>query len=187
MNGNYMSGHQNEERTLTRACETIRIPEGTKVQLAAGATVRITQSLGGDYTVLTQRGELLRISGADADALGLSVEKTEEGSKAEGSLEEQVWKQLRTCYDPEIPANIVDLGLVYGCEIKALPDGTQRIEVTMTLTAQGCDMGQVLKDDIEIKLRKLPGVGQAQVDVVFHPPWHPGMMTEEAKLQLGMY
>lgn len=178
-----------EKVTLTRDCEAIEIPSGSKTTLPAGAAVTITQSLGGSFTVVTERGYLARIAAEDADALGKEVAKVSEeeaAARADQPLEELVWEELKTCYDPEIPVNIVDLGLVYRCEVAPLPDGGHRVEVTMTLTAPGCGMGDVLKADAERKIARLPGVKEVRVELVIDPPWNPDMMSEVAKLQLGL-
>jgi probable FeS assembly SUF system protein SufT len=160
------------------------------MHLKAGTNVLITQALGGSYTVTTPEGYMVRIADRDADALGKEVTKAPErpaGAPVDAAaIEEMVWDQLRTCYDPEIPANIVDLGLVYGCRV--VPNGEGHVvEVTMTLTAPGCGMGDILKADVERKVMTIPGVTQANVEVVVEPPWNPGMMSEAARLQLGMF
>jgi probable FeS assembly SUF system protein SufT len=178
-----------EQVTLTRTVPAILIPYGQAVTLAEGTGVMIVQSLGGAYTVETDRGQLARIDAQDADALGKKVETpppAAPGTAEDKSLEERVWDQLRTCYDPEIPVNIVDLGLVYRCEVTPVGEGAHRVEVDMTLTAPGCGMGGVLKADAERKLLALPGVRHADVRLVIDPPWHQGMMSEAAKLQLGL-
>ena len=177
--------------TLSHDCEAVRIPSGEKVRLPAGAQVRITQSLGGTYTVMTNNGYLVRIAGKDADALGkeaVTASQTEASAAAvePADLEQLVWEQLKTCYDPEIPVNIVDLGLVYHCQVTPLPEGGNKAEVKFTLTAPGCGMGAVLKTDMENKILSVPGVEDVDVEVVFDPPWNPNMMTEAARLELGM-
>ena len=173
----------NQSVTLKRDCAAVAIPAGTPHVLTAGTTVRITQTLGGSYTVAAQ-GALFRIEDKDADALG------ERGPSAEGAAppefsEKMVWDQLRTVYDPEIPVNIADLGLIYRCEVADHPEGGKKIEIDMSLTAPGCGMSDVLKADVEKKLRRLPDVKEVKVQVVFDPPWGPGRMSEAAKLQLG--
>ncbi len=172
----------NQTVTLKRDCAGIAIPAGTKQILPEGTSVRITQSMGGSFTVSAQ-GALYRIEAKDADALGLTAE-TETRGPATFS-ERMVWDQLKTVYDPEIPVNIVDLGLIYGCEIGEVEGGGKKIDVQMSLTAPGCGMSDVLKADVEQKLRRLPEVKDVRVQVVFDPPWSPGRMTEAAKLQLG--
>ena len=179
----------NEPIILGRDCEAIQIPSGQKVSLSAGTRVRVTQALGGSYTVTTDQGYLVSISGKDADAIGKEVEasQAEKLTAAEGSdLEKLVWDQLKTCFDPEIPVNIVDLGLVYHCEVTPLPEGGNKVDVKFTLTAPGCGMGQVLKDDMESKILSLSGVKDVGVEVVLDPPWDQSMMSDAAKLQLGM-
>ena len=177
----------NEQVTTTRECRVIQIPDGTPIELPAGTSVRIAQALGDTYTLVTPRGLMVRLDAQDADAIGKEKVAAVAGDDA-GSVEEQVWGQLRTCFDPEIPVNIVDLGLIYDCSLSE-PDveGKRRAHVTMTLTAPGCGMGQVLADDVKRKVEGLAGVSGADVDVVFDPAWNPNMMTEAAKLQLGMF
>lgn len=173
--------------TLSRACEVIEIPSGIRGILPAGAVVRIMQSLGSGYTVATDRGYMYRVDAKDTDVLGLSNPATAQAPAVEeGTFSEQmVWDQLKTVYDPEIPVNIVDLGLVYSCVIAPLPEGGNRVHIKMSMTAPGCGMGNVLKADVESKLSRLPGVKEVHVEVVFDPPWHPGLMSDAAKLQLG--
>ncbi len=179
----------NDIKNLSRDCEAVQIPSGIKLMIPAGTRVRITQSLGGTYTVVTEMGYMASIAGKDADALGMEVSASPQTPAASGEeipLEKKVWGQLRTCFDPEIPVNIVDLGLIYSCQILPLPEGGQRIEIKMTLTAPGCGMGEYLRSDIQNKLLGIPGVKQAAVELVWEPHWNPNMMTEAAKLQLGM-
>ncbi len=161
--------------TLSRACEVIEIPSGTRGTLPAGAVVRIMQSLAGSYTVATDRGYMYRVEAKDTDALGLSnAALAQEPAVREGPVSEQmVWDQLKTVYDPEIPVNIVDLGLVYSCLIAPVEQGGNRVHIKMSMTAPGCGMGNVLKADVETKLSRLPGVKEVHVEVVFDPPWHP--------------
>jgi probable FeS assembly SUF system protein SufT len=184
----------NDEILLKRNCEAVLIPAGTKVTLQAGEPVIITQALGGSYTVIIN-GNMARIEARDADALGHApspeiattappaIPASAEGAKVD---EEQVFAQLRTCYDPEIPVNIVDLGLVYDLQVLPLPAGGSRVEVKMTLTAPGCGMGPVLQQDVESKVSNIPGVKEAAVFLVWDPPWNRDMLSEAAKLQLGM-
>jgi probable FeS assembly SUF system protein SufT len=145
------------------------------------------QSLGSGYTVATDRGHMYRVDAKDTDALGLSNAATAQTPAVqEGSFSDQmVWDQLKTVYDPEIPVNIVDLGLVYSCVIAPLEVGGNRVHIKMSMTAPGCGMGNVLKADVDSKLSRLPGVKEVHVEVVFDPPWHPGLMSDAAKLQLG--
>jgi probable FeS assembly SUF system protein SufT len=184
-----MSPH--ESITLSRDCEAIQIPSGAKMVLPAGTMVMITQSLGDTYTVTTDHGYMVRISGKDADAMGLELAPAApvtatEAPQGAGDLEKLVWEQLRTCYDPEIPVNIVDLGLIYECTVTALEGGGHRAEVKLTLTAPGCGMGGVLAADAQAKIGGIAGIREANVEVVFEPPWNPGMMSEAARLELGM-
>jgi probable FeS assembly SUF system protein SufT len=178
--------HNYEETVLTRDVEGILIPIGDRVTLLAGEPVTITQALGGSFTVMI-RGNLARIDAKDADALGKEIATGAETRDAEGPVEESaLWEVLKTCYDPEIPVNIVDLGLIYDLHITPLPEGGNRVDVKMTLTAPGCGMGPVLASDVEQKVSSLPGVREANVELVWDPPWGREMMSEAAKLQLGM-
>ena len=172
---------------LKRECEAVEIPSGTRRHLPAGTVVRISQFLGSGYTVVSDIGYMCRIDAKDADALGLSppVGGKEDGTPQAAFSEAMVWDQLKTVYDPEIPVNIVDLGLIYACDITALENSGRKIDVKMSMTAPGCGMGNVLKADVESKLVRLPEVKEVNVQVVFDPPWHPGRMSEAAKLQLG--
>ncbi len=176
-----------EPITLSRACEVIEIPSGIGGTLPAGAVVRIIQSLGSGYTVATDRGYMYRVDAKDTDALGLSNAATAQAPAVqEGTFSEQmVWDQLKTVYDPEIPVNIVDLGLVYSCVMVPMEQGGKSVHIKMSMTAPGCGMGNVLKGDVQTKLARLPGVKEVHVEVVFDPPWHPGLMSDAAKLQLG--
>jgi len=179
----------NEQITLRRDCEAIEIPFGDKVMLPAGTVVMLTQALGGTYTVMTDRGQLVRIAGKDADAIGRESPATSQTgtSPAAGGpdVEKLVWAQLQSTFDPEIPVNIVDLGLVYLCRVTPLAQGGNKVEVKFTLTAPGCGMGGVLKGEIENKLWSLPDVEDVDIEVVVDPPWNPSMMSEAAKLELG--
>ena len=177
---------------LKRDCEAVQIPVGTPVTLPAGTPVDITQTLGGTYTVHAQGG-LFRIASKDADALGINEpaqslgEAVVDKSKHVGPVDEkQVWETLRTCYDPEIPVNIVDLGLVYDMVVEPLPSGNSKVLVKMTLTAPGCGMGGVIAGDAQQKLFDLPGVEEAQVEIVWDPPWHQSMITPAGRAILGL-
>ena len=172
--------------TTTREIEAKEIPSGIRITIAAGSPVTITQSLGGSYTVITPAGYMARIEGKDADAIGEEPAAPDAAAEAGKSVEERCWDVLRTCYDPEIPVNIVDLGLVYKCEVTDRPEGGQKATVAFTLTAPGCGMGDVLREDIKGKLLTVPGIKEADVQVVFDPPWSLQMMSDVAKLQLGM-
>ena len=178
-----------EEVTLAREVTAIQIPDGNRVSLEAGTQAVITQELGASFTVMTEFGAMYRIDERDADALGKEVEASDlpdEAPSDPAELEKLVWDQMRKCYDPEIPVNIVDLGLVYGCEIVDGEDGGgRRVEIKMTLTAPGCGMGPVLAEDVRVRVDEIPGVDETRVEVVLDPPWNPGMMTEAARLQLG--
>ena len=175
--------------TLVRDCEAIRIPSGERVTLAAGTSVYLTQSLGGTFTVQAPAlGGLFRIAGSDADALGLAPSARDAGvPAASGPVDEAaVWDCLRTVYDPEIPVNIVDLGLVYDLRILPAAAAGERVEVKMTLTAPGCGMGGTIAADAQAKIASVPGVAEAEVMVVWDPPWSAEMMTPEGKRLLGI-
>lgn len=181
--------HPMEEVTFARDVRVILIPDGYEIPVEGGARGWITQVLGGHYTVQLDTGRLVRVSAVDADAIGKKAaarEASEDDLEAEVS-EEQVWDQLRECYDPEIPLNIVELGLVYTCELLPLEEGGYRVNVEMTLTAPGCGMGQVLADDVEYRVRSIPGVREAHIELVFDPPWSPDRMSEAGRLELGMF
>jgi probable FeS assembly SUF system protein SufT len=178
-----------EDVELLRDCEAIRIPQGTTVLLSKGTHARITQALGDAYTLqLSSAGGLVRIAGKDADAIGkapggaLPVPSTADGPVTE----EMVWDQLRQVYDPEIPINVVDLGLIYDLRLEPLPQGQSSVLVQMTLTAQGCGMGPTIARDAQRRIQSLPGVTRAEVRVVWDPPWHPEMMSAEGKKRLGV-
>ena len=170
-----------------RDCEAVMVPSGEVVTLPAGQVGYITQALGGSFTVYVE-GNLFRIRNEDAAALGkepMPLPSLPEDAGDE-EVEKLVWSQLRTCFDPEIPINVVDLGLVYSCELGRRDDGERRVEVKMTLTAPGCGMGGVIAHDAKTRIESLPGVGEADVEVVFDPPWNQAMMSEAARLQTGM-
>jgi probable FeS assembly SUF system protein SufT len=178
---------------LQRDCAAVEIPAGRHVTLTAGTVVDITQTLGGNYTVRTPVG-LFRIASADADALGMatraaSTEQPQAGNNAsadQAAFEQQLWETLKSCYDPEIPVNIVDLGLIYDLRVEPLGDSGHRVDVKMTLTAPGCGMGGVIAGDAQDKLMALPGVQEAVVEVVWDPPWHQSMITPEGRRVLGL-
>ena len=177
--------------TLTRDVEAAMVPVGTVVTLQKGEQAYVTQSLGGSYTVVVN-GNMFRIDGTNADALGfqgatgLPKSGTCKAATSE-DLEKALWDAMRTCYDPEIPVNIVDLGLIYDCQIAPVSEGSHRVDVKMTLTAPGCGMGPMLQQDVQNKLLSIEGVDEANVELVWEPPWNQGMMTDAAKLQLGLY
>jgi probable FeS assembly SUF system protein SufT len=181
----------NSEKPIVvrRDCHAVMIPSGETTTLAAGNSVWLTQSLGGTYTVMTDRGYMVRIDGMDGDAIGLAQLTESQKGDAAGNREEvekQVWDQLKACFDPEIPVNIVDLGLIYHCEVASLSSGGYRASVRFTLTARGCGMGQFLKADIEKKLLTISGVRQADIELVWDPPWNQSMLSGAAKQQLGI-
>lgn len=178
-----------EEVVVSRTCEAVMIPSGEKVLVPQGAHATITQSLGGAYTLITDRGLMVRVSGKEVEAIGkipTEAAQAPDAAITPDKLEELVWDQLKTCFDPEIPVNIVDLGLVYLCELEAADDGRTDVKVKMTLTAPGCGMGPVLAGDVKHKIESLPNIRSADVEVVFDPVWDRSMMSEAAKLQLGM-
>ena len=180
-----------EEIVVSRNVEAIMIPSGERVLVPEGAHATITQSLGGSYTIITDRGLMVRISGKEVEAIGKTPENVPQSEESatpatKEELEQAVWDQLKTCYDPEIPVNIVDLGLVYLCELED-NEGMTAVKIKMTLTAPGCGMGPVLAHDVKTKIETLPGVKNAEVEVVFDPVWDRSMMSEAAKLQLGLY
>ncbi len=176
-----------ERVELSRECEVVQIPGGYTVALPKGTVAVITQSLGGSYTLqVPSHGGLFRLAGKDADAIGREPTAQPTAADAKGSLEEQVWEQLKTCYDPEIPVNIVDLGLVYDMQIAPLEGDKKRVDVKMTLTAPGCGMGTSIAYDAQQKLLELPDVEEADVQVVWDPPWSPQMISPAGRQLLGM-
>jgi probable FeS assembly SUF system protein SufT len=177
---------QNNVIELTRDCEATEVPYGGTHVLPAGTKVRVMQSLGGTYTVATERGSMMRIEANNADALGFSQQPSAEPATPVEFSEKLVWDQLKTVYDPEIPVNIVDLGLVYACQIAPAETGGHKIDIKMAMTAPGCGMGDVLRSDIERKLLQLPKVREVHAQIVFDPPWTPNRMSDAAKLQLGL-
>ena len=174
----------NEQIELSREVDTTQIPSGIPHRLAGGTMVRLMQALGGSYTVMTDIGYMVRVDAKDADALGLTPSTAATDAPQEFS-EKLVWDKLRTVYDPEIPVNVVDLGLIYDCHIAPVEEGN-KIDIKMTMTAPGCGMADVLKSDIQRKISDLPTVKELNVEVVFEPPRHPGKMSEAARLQLGL-
>lgn len=174
---------------VLRAVEGALIPSGTKITLQPGTFVMVTQALGDSYTVYVN-GNLVRIAGSAGDALGLVILQSEDINELEGTLHDKVWIQLKTCYDPEIPVNIADLGLIYDCDVSPLNEGEgeirHQVRVTMTLTAPGCGMGPVLISEVEAKIRQIKGVEDVKVTLTFDPPWDRNRMSDEAKLQLGL-
>jgi probable FeS assembly SUF system protein SufT len=181
--------------TVSRDAKAITIPYGTETVVFKDEKVYLTQTLGGSFTLQRDNGQLVRVEGKDADALGKEVPAEAKVFKIDykdqeqvdsATVEKKVWMALKSCYDPEIPVDIVELGLVYGCLVKDHSEGGKRVEVVMTLTAPGCGMSTVLKAEIEEKLSRIPGVREAFVEVTFEPPWNQSLMTEAARLQLGM-
>ena len=178
-----------EQIELRRDCEAVAIPQGTTTRIPAGTTAIITQSLGGSYTLqIPSMGGLFRVAGRDADALGLeAVVRDLAATSSDGPVtEDQIWEQLKQVYDPEIPVNIVDLGLVYDLRVLPTPSGRSRVEVKMTLTAQGCGMGGPISMDARQRIESLGGVEEADVQVVWDPPWNPHMISPEGRAKLGM-
>jgi probable FeS assembly SUF system protein SufT len=174
-----------ERVQLSREVEAVAIPAGHNVTLEAGMDAYVMQALGGSFTLRVPIYGLVRVAGHDADAIGKQPEDAGDVAGSGGTLEEQVWSVLKTCYDPEIPVNIVDLGLVYSLEIEPRDDGA-RVDIKMTLTAQGCGMGGAIAADAQSKLLGLPGVREAQVDIVWDPPWTPQMISPDGRERLGM-
>ncbi len=171
---------KNDTTEVLRDCEALLIPTGVKISIQKGSLVTITQALGNSYTVYVN-GNLARVAGKDGDALGMIIYDELDVNHFEGSIEDKVWEVLKTCFDPEIPVNVVDLGLVYECQIE-----DNAVSIKMTLTAAGCGMGPVLVSDIEQKVRCIKEVTDVKVELVFEPPWNRSMMSDVAKLQLGM-
>lgn len=183
-----LGGEANASRWISvlRAVSAVVIPDGYPTQLEMNEQVRLTQQLGDSFTVMNVRGQLFRIAGEDADAIGKEKPK---GLSLEGligkPMEDIVWEVLRTCYDPEIPANVVDLGLVYSVTVNKTEADTYAVAVAMTLTAPGCGMSGVLKQDVETKIARIPNVASVNVEITFDPPWTQERMSEAARLQLG--
>jgi probable FeS assembly SUF system protein SufT len=181
--------HENTEFTLSRDCEAIQIPSGNKITIPAGTQGVITQTLGGSYTIATPHG-LSRIAEKDLDALGLEKPTSTNGvpkATGGGTVDEKaVWEQLKQCFDPEIPVNIVDLGLVYDCRLMDKPEGGKKVEVKMTLTAPGCGMGPAIAHDAQSKILSIDGIDEADVQLVWDPPWNQNMISEAGRMKLGM-
>jgi probable FeS assembly SUF system protein SufT len=182
-----MFGHTNEPFSLSRDVKAVIIPAGEELRLREGTSGFITQALGGSFTVYVE-GNLFRIAGADADALGKEPVPAPEipENASDADIEAVIWKQLKTCFDPEIPVDIVNLGLIYRCEIVALGNGERSVNVDMTLTAPGCGMGEILVQDAQEKISVIPTIADVNVELVFDPPWNQGMMSDEARLQTGL-
>jgi probable FeS assembly SUF system protein SufT len=182
-----VSSYENEPIVVQREVKAVAIPAGVEVNLKLGSVGYITQALGGSFTVYID-GNLFRIAGQDADSIGKTAAKPPDvpPGASEEDIRNVVWQQLKTCYDPEIPVNIVDLGLIYECGVTKNVDDTRTVDIKMTLTAPGCGMGEVLVQDVRDKVQIVPTVSRANVELVFDPPWNHGMMSEEARLQTGM-
>ena len=183
-----MRQSQNDPIVVTRDVRAVLVPAGIEVKLRPGSVGYLTQALGGSFTVYVE-GNLFRIAGEDADAIGheppAKLELPPDATDAD--VEKMVWDQMKTSYDPEIPINIVDLGLIYSCELTKAEDGTRRVAIKMTLTAPGCGMGETLVADVREKVLMVPTVTEADVELVFDPPWSRDNMSEAARLQTGMF
>lgn len=181
--------HVGERVQFVRECDVVQIPAGHRLTLPKGTEGSITQSLGGTYTLqIPKLGALVRLAGHDADAIGLEVVAPQAPARSGegGDIEREVWEALKTCFDPEIPVNIVDLGLVYDLRVDPSPSGAARVAVKMTLTAQGCGMGATIAADAQQKIEQLAGVEDARVDIVWDPPWNPRMISPEGREKLGI-
>jgi len=180
----------NQLITVTRDCDGTLIPSGESITLIKGTHVRITQALGGDFTLFVN-GNLVKISGEDADAIGLEAKEKKEIKNNIIDIkkiidEKYIWEQLKTCYDPEIPVNIVELGLIYDLKLDFFKEKGTAVEIKMTLTAPGCGMGPAIAEDARNKVLQVPGIFDVNIHLVWDPQWNRDMMTEEAKLQLGL-
>lgn len=178
---------------IQRDVEAVLVPYGDRVVLPKGEEARIVQDLGGNFTVMV-KGSLYMIDAKNVDAIGIEkpaesqpqpVEK-KEGTPTPEEIETKVWEALKNCYDPEIPVNLVDLGLIYDCRVEKLPEGGYQVNVKMTLTAPGCPMGAMIAQDVQNKIIAIEGVEEANVELVWDPPWSQDMMSEAARLQLGL-
>ncbi|CAN5335661.1 putative Fe-S cluster assembly protein SufT [soil metagenome] len=171
-----------------RDCKAVLVPQGESVTLPAGSVGYITQALGGSFTVFVE-GNLFRIAGGDADAIGKPAPEPLQlpDGAGDAEVEQLVWEQLRTCFDPEIPINVVELGLVYDCDLEPLEAGGRKVNIRLTLTAPGCGMGDILVEDVRTKVERVPTVVEADVELVFDPPWNQSMMSEAARLETGMF
>jgi len=182
-----MPVYENEAFIVMREVQAVAVPAGVPVTLQPGQAGYITQALGGSFTLYIE-GNLFRLAGAEADAIGKEVMLPPElpPNATEDDVRELAWQQMRTCFDPEIPVNIVDLGLIYECTVSVNDDGTRHVDVKMTLTAPGCGMGEILVQDVREKIEMIPTVREAAVELVFDPPWSQSMMSDVARLQTGM-
>jgi probable FeS assembly SUF system protein SufT len=183
-----MFSHTSQPCTFERDCEVVMIPQGDEVTIPVGTVAYITQALGGSFTVFVD-GNLFRIAGVDADAIGKKpvLPPSLPDDATEDVVESLLWEQMKTVYDPEIPVNVVDLGLIYRCEMRMDEEGDRVVDVDMTLTAPGCGMGDILVDDVRSKLKMVPTISQVNVELTFDPPWNYNMMSEVARLETGMY
>ncbi|NCG20761.1 MAG: putative Fe-S cluster assembly protein SufT [Rhodobacterales bacterium] len=182
--------HAMEEVTFTRGCRVVLIPDGYEIPVENGGRGWITQVLGGNYTIQLDTGRLVRLNARDGDAIGKEALIIADANEVDPDVSvepETVWAALKNCFDPEIPLNVVDLGLIYDVEVAPHGEGGHQINVIMTLTAPGCGMGQVLADDVEAQVRNVPGVRGALIELVFDPPWTPDRMSEAGRLELGMF
>ncbi len=184
-----MAGYSqtSEPIVFARDCAAVMVPQGQQVTLPAGQNGYITQALGGSFTVFVD-GNLFRIDGADADAIGKQPPEplTLDEHADDDEVEKLVWQQLRTCFDPEIPVNIVELGLVYECTLEKMDDAQRRVRIRLTLTAPGCGMGDILVDDVRSKVESIPTIAESDIEITFDPPWNYTMMSDAAKLETGM-
>ncbi|MCH6548920.1 MAG: putative Fe-S cluster assembly protein SufT [Proteobacteria bacterium] len=182
-----MFGDSNEPFSLSRDVRAVVIPAGEELQLRAGTSGFITQALGGSFTVYVE-GNLFRIAGSDADALGKEPVPPPAipENATDKDIEDVIWQQLKTCFDPEIPINVVDLGLIYRLDVSSSTDGQRSVSIDMTLTAPGCGMGEILVQDAQEKIAVIPTVADVRVELVFDPPWNQSMMSDEARLQTGL-
>ena len=183
-----MFSHTSQPCTFERDSDAVMIPSGDRVTIPAGTVGYITQALGGSFTVFVD-GNLFRIAGVDADAIGKEpvLPPSLPENATDDDIENLLWEQMKTVYDPEIPVNIVDLGLVYRCDMGRDEEGKRVVDVTMTLTAPGCGMGDILVDDVRSKLELVPEVDHVNVELTFDPPWNHSMMSEVARLETGMF
>ena len=182
-----MYSRSSEPVRFERDCQVVLVPSGEEVTMPAGSVGYITQALGGSFTVFVE-GNLMRVAGKDADAIGKEPPPPIElpDNASDEDVEQLVWRQLRTIFDPEIPINVVELGLVYEANLHPLEDGQRRVDIKMTLTAPGCGMGDILVADVRDKLEMIPTIVEADVELVFDPPWNRSMMSEAARLETGM-
>jgi len=182
-----MFSHTSQPCQFERDCPAVMIPAGQELTIPAGTVGYITQSLGGSFTVFVD-GNLFRIAGIDADAIGKEavMPPVLPENASDDDVEKLVWAQMKTCYDPEIPVNIVDLGLVYSCELQHDEQGHREVSIVMTLTAPGCGMGDIIVEDVRSKIELIPTVSKVDVELTFDPPWNHQMMSEAARLETGM-